>query len=174
MDIIKVPDIITKSTAESIKRIMFEYDVPWHYTSETVGDNAKNDKYQFVHHFFERGVVTSHLAEMMLNFFQKLPEFKTHHLMRFKANLTSPYKVKMELPHIDNENIDSVSYLYYVHDCDGPTVFYPNWWRKMKIYPKQGLLIKFPSNIKHGGITPFKCDRRIVFTLIFHPTSELG
>ena len=44
MDIIKVPDIITKSTAESIKRIMFEYDVPWHYTSETVGDNAKNDK----------------------------------------------------------------------------------------------------------------------------------
>ncbi len=174
MDIIKVPDIITKSTAESIKRIVFERDFPWYYSPETVGNNAKNDKYQFVHPFFERGIYTSHLAHMVLSFFQKLPEFKTHHLMRFKANLTSPYKVKMGLPHIDNENINSVSYLYYVHDCDGPTIFYPNWWRKVKIYPKQGLLIKFPSNIKHSGNCPFKYDRRIVFTLIFHPTSELG
>ena len=169
MEIIKVPDIITEGTAESIKRIVFERDFPWYYSPETVGNDAKNDKYQFVHPFFERGTYTSHLAQMMLSFFQKLPEFKTHDLWRFKANLTSPYKAKMELLHIDNENIDSVSYLYYVHDCDGPTVFYPNWWRKIKIYPKQGLLIKFPSNIKHGGITPFKYDRRIIFTLIFHP-----
>ena len=169
MDIIKVPDIITEGTAESIKRIVFERDFPWYYSPETVGNDAKNDKYQLVHPFFERGIYTSHSAQMMLSFFQKVPEFKTHDLWRFKANLTSPYKVKMELPHIDNENIDSVSYLYYVHDCDGPTVFYPNWWRRIKIYPKQGLLIKFPSNIKHGGITPFKYDRRIIFTLIFHP-----
>ena len=169
MEIIKVPDIITEGTAESIKRIVFQRDFPWYYSPETVGNDAKNDKYQFVHPFFERGIYTSHLAQMMLSFFQKLPEFKTHDLWRFKANLTSPYKAKMELLHIDNENIDSVSYLYYVHDCDGPTVFYPNWWRKIKIYPKQGLLIKFPSNIKHGGITPFKYDRRIIFTLIFHP-----
>jgi len=172
--IVKVSNIISEGTAESIKRIMFEPDFPWYYSPETLGDNAKNDKYQFVHSFFEKGVATSHLSEMMLNFFRQLPEFKTHHLMRFKANLTSPYKRNMELPHMDNENIASVSYLYYVHDCDGPTAFYLNWWRKIKIYPTQGLLIKFPSNIKHGGNCPFKYDRRIVFTLIFHPTSALG
>ena len=87
MDIIKVPDIITEGTAESIKRIVFERDFPWYYSPETVGNDAKNDKYQLVHPFFERGIYTSHSAQMMLSFFQKLPEFKTHDLWRLKQIL---------------------------------------------------------------------------------------
>ena len=49
-----------------------------------------------------------------------------------------------------------------------PTTFYDGW-RKRKVNPKQGRLVRFPSDTTHSTNVPFKYEKRIVLNIVFEP-----
>ena len=167
MEIIEVKNLLTNMQVLSLEKLVSEQTFPWYYCSTTLGNGAKKDKGQFVHNLYGEGKYEWN-GRLILQFFEgKLPEFKTHNLIRAKINLTTPYKNRNEYPHTDLETPNSISYLYYFHDSDGPTFFYPNPWKKIKVHPKRGKLVRFPSNLKHSGNNPTKYEKRIVMSLVF-------
>ena len=167
MEIIEVKNVITNTQILSLERLVSDESFPWYYCPITLGKGAKKDKGQFVHSLYEEGKVQNNYGKMILQYFSRLPELKTHNLIRAKINFTTPYKNSIKYPHIDLETPNSISYLYYFHDSDGPTFFYPNRWKKIKVNPKRGKLVRFPSNLKHSGSNPIKYERRTVMSLVF-------
>ena len=129
-----------------------------------------------------------HLAipKNILKCFEFLPEFKTHKILRAKLNMNFPYKKEnMELPHVDFDDPSYVSYLYYVNESDGPTLFYPYGSvlpyfynqtneNKTSVDFKQGRLVRFPSNLLHSSSLPYKYDSRVVLNLMFEPQTPLN
>ena len=72
------------------------------------------------------------------------------------------------MPHIDDHTSKgSVSYIYYVHDSDGPTRIYENWWRTIKVNPKQGRLLRFASDTRHSGNIPYKFETSTVINFVW-------
>ena len=169
MEIIEVKNVITNTQILSLERLVTDHHFPWYFAPTTLGMGAKKDKGQFIHHLYAHGELEHPHDKLILECFTKLPEFKTHNLSRAKINLTTPYKNSNEYPHTDLDAPNSISYLYYFHDSDGPTFFYPNWWKKIKVHPKRGKLVRFPSNLKHSGNNPTKYERRTVMSLVFSP-----
>ena len=160
---------------------------PWYYISFTIRDTLKeNDKYQMVHTLIADGEVKSQFAHDILKCFEFLPEFKTHKILRAKLNMNFPYKKEnMELPHVDFDDPSYVSYLYYVNESDGPTLFYPYGSvlpyfynqtneNKTSVDFKQGRLVRFPSNLLHSSSLPYKYDSRVVLNLMFEPQTPLN
>ena len=140
---------------------------------------------QFTHTFYHgRDNIKTNYCDRFIELFKELPEFKTHNLIRGKINITLPYKKRYSLsPHIDFPHPNAISYLYYVEDSDGPTViwnkryseepvdkpFLPWWLKKIKVQPKQGRLVKLPSDILHSGNVPYNYNSRVVLSLLFAP-----
>ena len=118
---------ISEETQLYLKNNICDGLFPWYYIPFTIRNTFKeNDKYQMVHILIEDGEVKSQFAHDILKCFEFLPEFKTHKILRAKLNMNFPYKKEnMELPHVDFDDPSYVSYLYYVNESDGPTLFYP-------------------------------------------------
>ena len=156
-------------------------DIPF-FMSDTTGWKEIEQMKQFVHILYQRNEYESEHCNKIIELFRGLPEFKTHRLHRAKLNITLPYKKRYVLaPHTDMYNSKSITYLYYINDSDGPTIIYnkrgqkydtpkpPWWWKKTKVLPKQGRLVRFPSDSVHSGNVPHTHSSRIVLNLIFHP-----
>lgn len=155
---------------------------PWYYNETTIGNHYK-DKHQWTHGLCRDGEITSpYYEQIKLHISPFIPEYLTHKLLRCKVNLNTPYKRKEAiLRHIDenqktlnssyigkDSNIENaVSYVYYVNDSDGPTRIFKNWWKTLKIHPKQGRLVRFPSTTSHSGNVPYKFESRIVINFVF-------
>jgi hypothetical protein len=164
---------ISKVNQESIKKIVTDYCFPWYWNPTTAGNlKTKNQKYQFTHTLFTDGKIISDYFNSIcscLNY----PEFNTHQLVRIKLNLNVPYKNnKIVAPHIDTDIKGAISYIYYCIDSDGPTTLYENWWKKRKVIPKQGRVVRLKSSMYHTGATPKKSDRRIIINTIFIPNKH--
>ena len=172
---------ISEETQLYLKTNICKSKFPWFYNSKTVNTIKENDKYQMIHILIMDGKVESEFTHDIIKCFEFMPEFKTHQLIRAKLNMNFPYKKEnMELPHIDHDNPDFISYLYYVNESDGPTLFYPygsvlpyfyNESNKDKasVDFKQGRLVRFPSNLLHSSSLPYKYDSRVVLNFIFKP-----
>jgi len=153
-----------------LKDIISATSFPWFYDPVTVVEPTLNNtnKFQFVHWLVDKYKTNSAYSDKILKFFQFLPEFKTHKLQRCKLNLNFPYKERdMEFPHIDSDDLKTITYLYYVNQSDGPTKFYPDNADKIEIEGKMGRLVKFPSSLLHSSTLPYDYDRRIVLNLVF-------
>jgi hypothetical protein len=73
-------------------------------------------------------------------------------------------------PHRDSNDIrnlkmDKWSIVYYVNNADGDTVlFYPG--EEVRVTPKRGQALIFPSHIKHASSNPQKAMERIVLNIV--------
>ena len=97
---------------------------PWHYNSYTNCPTYKRERSQFVHIFYNHAFQErSQQLDLILKVFQnKIPEFKTHRLLRVKGNLNVRHADKRILPPHTDLDHEGVSYLYYVNDSDGDTI----------------------------------------------------
>jgi len=153
---------------ELIKNIITDYQTPWYYHETTAYDkNTKNQRPQLCHYLYNDGKVCSPHYHDIMEYFS-LPEFYTHKLNRIKFNLTLPYKNRKTIkPHWDTPNGKGVSYIYYPITSDGPTIVWHNKWKKQKIDPVQGRMIRMPGNMHHTGNNPYKYNQRIVMNIVF-------
>jgi len=146
----------------------FSFFYPWYLNLSTNNSfkSSRGDSPQFTHTFFENEKVICNDFYLIKDIFNFLPEFSTKNLFRIKVNLQTPYKKRLVHPkHKDNDK--GVSYLYYVNDSDGPTVFYKNRFQRKKINPRKGRLVKFSANTFHSSSTPHQKDLRVVLNIVF-------
>jgi hypothetical protein len=108
---------------------------------------------------------------------EKIHTFNMH---RVKANLTFPqlgFKKGMYKPlHVDIDNPNCITAIYYVNDSDGDTLFFKdvdsmqreNDFTVLKrIRPQKGSLVYFPSNILHSSEFPIESEKRCVINFNF-------
>lgn len=165
---IEIFDVAISKYNQDLLEKKFSFFYPWYLNLSTNNNfkKTKGDSPQFTHTFFENGRIICNDFYLIKDIFNFIPEFSNKDLFRVKVNLQTPYKKKLVHPkHKDNEN--GISYLYYVNDSDGPTIFYKNIFQRKKINPKKGRLVRFPANTFHSSSTPNKNDLRIVLNIVF-------
>ena len=76
-------------------------------------------------------------------------------------------KDTIQEPHQDEHTGTTVSMIYYLHDCDGDTVFFNNDGSLMdRVSPKRGRIAVFDSDIIHAAQNPVKNDFRVITNYI--------
>ena len=161
-------NFITIEEQEEIKKIFCSDTISWYYNPTTILNNKRN-RPQFTHRIYADGKVCSDHYSLIHKIFSKvIPEFQTHTLNRIKANLNLAHSNRKILPpHQDLSGGEGIVYIYYVEDSDGPTIIHENRFKKIKINPKQGRLVRFPATTLHSGNVPRKYERRTVINFVF-------
>jgi hypothetical protein len=70
------------------------------------------------------------------------------------------------IPHTDTEKPNGFSFVYYVQDSDGDTVFFDGDKIIARITPKQGEIVAFSSNVIHASCNPKETAERIVLNVV--------
>lgn len=161
------PESISISDREILYKEFTSDTFNWFYSPTTI-INDKSNRSQFNHVIYHRDAAWSDKFDLVYNIFShKIPEFKTHKLHRIKANLNVAHSNRKILPpHQDLGGREGVVYIYYVNDSDGPTTLHDGW-RRIKIKPEKGKLIRFPATTWHTGNVPRKYDTRVVINFVF-------
>ena len=176
---------IKKKLADEIEKLLTSDNFGWYYNHTTAYEEKKlSDTFQFTHKFYDEIYnAASYYYQNALELFQSI-NIKYKKFLRIKANFTVPslnLGTKHQLIHrdIENEHITNKKYptykqrlstfLYYVNDSDGDTIFYDDNKKEIKKFkPKKGTGLIFKSNILHAGSNPVKYDKRIVINYNFY------
>lgn len=100
---------------------------------------------------------------------------------RFKSNIftkqNETYRGGHHTIHVDDPSGAFLSFLYYVEDSDGETVFFNETYsdtmtkdrlsEKIRVTPKRGRYVIFDSNMYHASASPVDSPRRSVLNFVF-------
>ena len=181
-------DFLPQQFKTTVRETLLGNNIPWFHTNRTTNpeyytshvDETTKDSDQFVHGFFMENKVQSDYYNLITPFLVLLEnsckrDFSKR-IFRIKANLLikdSGYpENKYNIPHIDGENFES--FLYYVNDSDGDTVFFQerfplknNLNVARRVTPKSGDGILFDSDIYHASTPPRVTSKRVVINFVF-------
>jgi len=157
-----------------IENGMLAHDFPWFFSPITGGVITKNVKEssQLVHLFYDINYnIISNAFENVKNIFNKT-KINYKKFIRIKANMTSNItnlKKEEHGPlHQDVPKDNYKSFIYYVNDSDGDTIFFDNDYNIINRFtPKRGTGILFNSNLFHCSSNPIINEKRIVINYIF-------
>lgn len=185
MDIRVIPNIFPISYEDAVYDLLMSDNFQWYYNATTAVDDGgfyQNgtlvdtdttfETPQFTHIFFkDTGPVSEHfrITQTMKWLIEKETNRKIFGLGRIKANLLP---VNAFYPdnfhhtiHIDDDDPQNTSFLYYVNDSDGDTLFFENGKEIFRQKPVKGTGILFRSNIHHCS-TPPKQNVRVVVNMV--------
>lgn len=147
--------------------LLEDCEIPLFFSNTTTGIEQENESPQFTHLFYQNKE-PSFLLETFYKVFDRLVELKTHELIRAKLNLQTAYRKHLIHPfHTDGDPGD-ISFLYYLNDSDGPTVFKLKG-RDKKIKPVRNRLIRFPADLPHASSTPYVSRYRAIINIVVRP-----
>ena len=135
----------------------------WTFTPQPYKDGIPQERTQFVHMLWDPiwGIVTSY-GEIGTFFLEKLTP---RVLLRMKANLQlKDSKIYEDPLHVDFENIESTTSIFYVNTCNGYTYFEDG----SRVNSVENRLVTFPTKTLHGGANCTDQDCRIVINLNYH------
>lgn len=159
-------DFFTEEESNVFLNLLDKCEIPLFFSPTTTGgaENLEDETPQFTHLFYQDNT-PSFLYDTWFNIFQKIPEVSSRPLIRAKLNLqTTSGRDLIHPPHNDGD-AGSTSFLYYLNDSDGPTVFYTGK-KPEKVYPKKNRLVRFPANLLHSSSTPNKSMFRAVINIV--------
>jgi hypothetical protein len=135
-----------------IKKEILHQGFPWHYPGVAVIDDPDPYKACFATQFYDKptGDDKWYLAPSLTHAFDS---FAWHnqswlhidHVMRCRANMYAPGQITS--PHIDNENENRWSLLYYLNDADGGTVI-----DGKEYHHKENTAVFFDARLNHYPI----------------------
>lgn len=159
--------------------------VPWFYFRHTLGKDLKgradinqstykvHDLPRLTHYFFPN----SKTGEEDTKYIQPLSNWvittllPNYEVKRVMGNLTTPISGAgslLNIPHVDSHDPDMTTFLYYVNNSDGKTVFFEGDGSiSHSVDPVKGTGVLFPSNTPHAGQVPKINKTRYVINLIF-------
>lgn len=147
---------------------------PWYVQMSSAGEDAifdypVIDTPQFTHVAYFDNKSNSSITEDYIKIAQNLlgDDFELH---RIKANLTTNHsgytKDNYQPVHIDLDELNYYSILYYINDSDGDTLFFKDTDIIKRVTPKKGRCVIFNSNIPHAGSNPIITPFRMVVNII--------
>jgi hypothetical protein len=192
-----LPDVVVNN----LEKLMFEYNMfPWYFAPSSTYSNdelasEQNTDYtistgEFIFdrpQFYNNLLVTrdkNKVHTQQLVSFHTLLKFLTtefnvglRELFRAKANLQLPdFRMGFNIPHADYKDSSHKTFLYYVKDSDGDTIFFKQRSGDGKVLdidsrirPTRGTAILFDSNILHSSSPPLFSKARIVINFVFKP-----
>ena len=176
---IKVFDSIDESQSKKIESLLLGDNFAWFYNEGSILDDDliikhKNnlDTPQFTHTILtEDGKVNSEHYDL-INYLFNLFVSEPVNFFRIKCNLllqnNKTKKANHQIPHIDNDNDEYYSLIYYVNDTDGDTILFDNDLTiTKKITPQKGKAILFKSNTLHAACNPIESYKRSVINFVF-------
>ena len=164
---------IKKKLADDIEELLTSNNFGWFFNPTTAHKSEKlSDTFQFTHKFYDELYNSSSFYyQNVLDLFHAT-NIKYEKFLRIKSNFTVPsFKLATKHQHIhrdiQNENVST--FLYYVNESDGDTIFYDDNKKEIKRFkPKKGTGLLFKSNILHAGSNPVKYDKRMVINFNFY------
>jgi len=175
---------VPKDIADGVEEWVTSTKIPWFYFDNTLGkkpygkEEVNQDLYTIVdmprlsHYFFPN----SKSAEQDRKYVMPLTEWIRRELLpgynvtRVMGNLTTPIANSSNLlnyPHMDSDNPNCKTFLYYVNSSDGKTVFFKDGVIDYEVDPIKGTGALFPSNTIHAGQLPSINKNRFVINIIF-------
>jgi hypothetical protein len=177
---------ININLAKKIEDLLLGKDLffSWYFNPSTVDlqdiIKRKNtlDTPQFTHVFFsdheqENKRINSTYYYEVINILKDIDiSLDKIKFFKIKANLNlniNGYKKNNHQPvHLDNYNKNYRSFVYYVNDSDGDTLFFDNNQNITdRFSPKKGTGILFNSNIRHAGQNPINHYTRAVINFVW-------
>lgn len=156
------------------------------YKRSGVKDFKTQDSPQFTHILFSDGKIHSdfyHFFSEMFGVIEKESGLKIKNIIRVKANLMTrdtSYPIGFyNGAHVDNYNSNVFTFLYYVNDSDGDTIFFTDFLDGKKDHnikelvaqdretPRIGTGVLFNSNRLHTSSPPLFTNRRMVVNYVF-------
>jgi hypothetical protein len=189
---------IDKEYTDVLSELMLGSDFDWYWNPATIFeykvgaviDAKTKDTPQFTHTIFDDYSKKSSYYHYFSEMVQHIEPYigKVKQLIRIKANLiigdaTYP-KDFYNGPHADYYGDNILTFLYYVNDSDGDTIFFDseldgkehNITKLKEIHretPKAGIGIVFNSQQIHTSSTPRLTDRRIVINYVFEMENDI-
>jgi hypothetical protein len=183
---IVVDNIVPKSFQDNYELACQNFN--WNYLISTY--KGINPNPQETEEIYDVGqlVYPIHFKDYTTDFYSKLdplisaiskikPLYKD--LLKIKSNLlwrTRDSNNRWNTPHTDIDSVankDDIfwSCVYYINDSDGDTcLFYEN--EVIRVSPKKGRAVLFPSSLLHAGSNPTVSQQRVVFNIVWKTTHD--
>jgi len=164
-----IDNFLNKTVFNNIQKVMMGHNFPWYFQTdkekynleknpqETVNDLSQ---FQFTHLFYERFYPKSADFNTLNPLFNKL---KVRSLLKCKANL-NPYSQKLMKGffHVDSEEKDSLTAVYYLNTNNGYTMFKE---KSKKVMSKENRVVIFNTKMEHYGTNTTDSKSRVVLNL---------
>lgn len=171
-----VNNLLPNEYKNEIQRILLGMHFPWFWCEQTVEkeDGLQQNIFQLAHLFYvDNQINSAHfgLIEPMLQYIQKETNVKAKNIFRIKANLL-PRQIYngedvINAIHMDVDNDNYTSCIYYLHDVDGDINMYDKNYNVVDSYsPKENSLVYFNSRILHGTKPPIQTKRRVCINFV--------
>jgi hypothetical protein len=167
-----IKDLLPQSYKKEIQDALLGDLFPWYFNKNILPHIEKSSS-QFTHTFYRDDQIESNafsLIKPMIYFIEDKTNTSFKKIDRIKANLrTKTIDDNYELNiHKDNDQNNYKSFLYYVNDSDGDTLFFDDNNKIINsVTPKENSGIFFDSNVNHTSQAPIKNECRIVINFIF-------
>ena len=174
---------VPKNIADGVREWVTGRTIPWYHFNRTLGPTqmgraqVDQDKYtiddlqRFSHYFFPNSKTPQDdkkhvmpLTRWVIN--TLLPGYEVRRVM---GNLTTQMpngSTILNLPHPDASDSNIFTFLYYVSDSDGKTVFFKDGKIYQEVDPIGGTGVLFPSTVVHAGQCPSINKTRYVINII--------
>lgn len=157
-----IDNFLTQQEHRAIKDILLGRTFPWFYRDHKISNEVIEHRYdaQFVHMFYDRPNSSSSMT-ILSAIMKKLGNIE---LIRIKANLTTCTPDKLIYGfHIDTQEHDAITAIYYVNTTNGPTMFYDG----TSVDCLENRMVLFDHKAIHSGISCTDSKSRCVVNLNF-------
>lgn len=173
-----VKNFASSSMASYIENVITNESMSWYWNDNTTYEYeaALTPKdFQFTHVLYLNGRIQSELfdlARLIIHVFEAKTNIDVKSVIRAKINLMVNSSWTDEelnkIIHLDSDNENSISLVYYVSDSDGDTVLYGHDGTTVVelASPIKGDLIYFKSNTPHRPTPPKDHKRRLVINIV--------
>lgn len=187
-----ISDQLTKTGFDqTIKDLVYSFETPvhWEYSDVTcpvteTPIGIRNQKVIETFYFAGDISVDHPIYVSMVEYLRTIMArqgLKLKNIVRFRSNIFTKqdgsYRDTHHTVHVDSPVEGRLSFLYYVEDADGPTVFFNETYsdtmsasdlsEKTRIFPKQGRYVVFDSNRYHASSSPVDSSKRSVLNIVF-------
>lgn len=176
-------EVLNENYLKYLFRLMTENnEFPWYYIHDTAGNVWSNEDHpSFVHTLFKDGKPNSPFWDLFHpSIIEILDNCETpyNEVMRVRLGLITKNKETIvHGPHVDWQNFEHKTILFYFNDSDGDTYFFKERWSadsKHEIFnvektvsPKANRLVLFDGYQYHSSSTPTQCACRIAMNINF-------
>lgn len=166
-----IKDLLPQSYKKEIQDALLGDIFPWYFNKNILP--SEKSSFQFTHTLYRDNKIESDaftLIRPMIYFIEDKTNTSFKKIERIKANLRTKtlddnYEFNI---HKDMAENNYKSFIYYVNDSDGDTLFFDDNNKIINsVTPKENSGVFFNSNIKHTSQAPIKNDYRVVINFIF-------